>query len=145
MPKKKRKTYFQKSWLDQEQYKDWLAEAPEDTNAKCKLCKKVFKLSNMAADALKSHANSELHKQEIKNLQVIQSFFDKLGMKSSLTLSAKSDSTEETSQLSLRGSISASGSTTASRIGDKSTTSSSANKVLSQLTIDTNVICNCAI
>ena len=66
-------------------------------------------------------------------------------MKSSLTLSAKSDSTEETSQLSLRGSSSASGSTTASRIGDKSTTSSSANKVLSQLTIDTNVICNCAI
>ena len=31
MPKKK-KTYLQKSWLDQEQYKDWLAEAPEDTN-----------------------------------------------------------------------------------------------------------------
>ena len=39
MPKKK-KTYLQKSWLDQEQYKDWLVEAPEDTNAKCKLCKK---------------------------------------------------------------------------------------------------------
>ena len=30
MPKKK-KTYFQKSWLDQEEYKDWLAEAPEDS------------------------------------------------------------------------------------------------------------------
>ena len=42
MPKKK-KTYFQKSWLDQKQYKDWLAEAPEDTNFKCKLCKKLLK------------------------------------------------------------------------------------------------------
>ena len=41
---------------------DWLAEAPEDTNAKCKLCKKVLKLSNMAADALKSHADSKRHK-----------------------------------------------------------------------------------
>ena len=37
--------------------------------------KKVFKLSNMAADALKSHADSEHHKQEIKNLQAIRSFF----------------------------------------------------------------------
>ena len=35
MPKKK-KTYFQKSCFDQEQSKDWLAEALEDTNAKCK-------------------------------------------------------------------------------------------------------------
>ena len=39
MPNKK-KTYFQKSWLDQEQYKNFLAEAPEDTNAKCNICKK---------------------------------------------------------------------------------------------------------
>ena len=144
MPKKKQ-TYFQKSWLDQEQYKDWLTEAPEDTSAKCKLCKKVFKLSNMAADALKSHADSERHKQEIKNLQAIQSFFDKPGMKSSSTTSAKSDSTEETSQPSSSGSSSASGSTMASSIGDKSTTSSSANKVLSQSTIDTNIIFNSVI
>ena len=42
--------------------KGWLDEAPEDTNAKCKLCKKVFKLSNMVADALKSHADSKRHK-----------------------------------------------------------------------------------
>ena len=38
MPKKK-KTHFQKSWSDQEQYKDWLTEAPEDANAQCKLYK----------------------------------------------------------------------------------------------------------
>ena len=56
--------------------------------------KKVFKLSNMAVDAAKSHAGSKRHKQ-IKN-QEIRSFFDKPGMKSSFTTSAKSDSTEET-------------------------------------------------
>lgn len=55
-------------------YNDWLAVAPKDTNAKCNLCKKVFKLSNMAADTLKSYADSEGHKAEIKNLQLIQSF-----------------------------------------------------------------------
>ena len=93
----KKKAYFQKSWFDQEQYKDWLAEAPEDTNAKCKFCKIGFKPSNMATDALKSHADSECQKQEIKNIWVIWSFFNKLGMKSSSATSAKSDSTEETS------------------------------------------------
>ena len=95
--------FFQKSWLDQEQYKDWLAEAPEGTNVKCKLCKKVLKILNMAADDLKSHAHSELHKQEIKILQVIRLFFDKPCMMSSSTTSSKSDSTEETYQPSSRG------------------------------------------
>ena len=89
----------------------------------------------MAADALKSHADSERHKQEI-NFFFIRSFFDKPGMKSSSTTSANSDSTEETSQSSPSGSSRASGSTMASSIGDKSTISSSANKVLSESTID---------
>ena len=62
MPKKK-KTYFQKSWLDQEQYEGWLAEAPDNTNGKCKLCKKVFELSNMAANALKSQAPQTRNKK----------------------------------------------------------------------------------
>ena len=52
MPKKKN-IYFQKSWLYQEQYKDWLAEAPEDTNAICRIFRKLFKLTNMATDSLK--------------------------------------------------------------------------------------------
>ena len=67
-------TYFQKSWLDLEQYRDWLAE---DTKAKCNLCKKLFKLLYIAADALKSHADRERNKQEIKNLLAIRQFFDK--------------------------------------------------------------------
>ena len=92
--------------------------------------------------AAKSHADSECHKQEIKNLQAIPSFFNKPGMKSSSTASAKPDSTKETPQLSSSGSVSASGSTMASSIGDKSTTSLSANTVLSQSTIDTNIIFN---
>ena len=60
-------------------------------------------------------------------------------MKLSLTTSGKSDSTEETSQPSSSRSSSATGSTIPSSIGDKSTTSFSANKVLSQSTIDTNI------
>ena len=68
----KNKTYFQKSWLDQEQYEDCSAEALEDTNTKCKLCKKVFKLSKMVAEA-QSHDDSERHKQ-IQNLQAIHHF-----------------------------------------------------------------------
>ena len=39
-----------------------VTEGPEDTNAKCKLYKKVFKLLNLAADALKSHADRERNK-----------------------------------------------------------------------------------
>ena len=105
----------------------------------------MFKLSNMGAVSLKSHAYSERHKQEIKNLQAIWSFFDKLGMKSSSTASAKFDSTKETSQRSSNESSSASGSTMASSIGDKSITSSSANKVLSQSAIDTNITFNSVI
>ena len=126
----KKNSYLQNGWLAQEMFKDWLAEVLEDTNAKFKLRKKeMFKLSHMAPDGLKSHADSEHHKQEIKIFQAIRSFFDKQGMKSA---SAKSDSTEETSQPSSSGSSSASSSTMTLSIGDKSTTSLSANKVLSQ-------------
>ena len=70
---------------------------------------KVFKLLNMVADALKSYANKKRHKKEIKNLQAIESFFNKPGRKSSSTTSAKSGSTEENSQSSSSGSSSASG------------------------------------
>ena len=104
---------------------------------------KVFKLLNMAADALKSYANKKYHIQEIKNLQAIESFFNKPGRKSSSTTSAKSDSTEGTSQSSSSGWNSVSGWTMASGIGYKSTTG--ANKVLSQLIIDTNIIFNSVI
>ena len=93
----------------------------------------------MVADLLKSHAGSEPCKQEI-NLQVIQSFFDKSGMESSSTAWAKSNSAEETSQPSSSESSSAIVSARVSSIGDKSTTNSSANKVLSQSTIDTNIL-----
>ena len=66
-------------------------------------------------------------------------------MKSSSTTSAKSDSTEETSQPSSSGPSSASGSIMTSSIGDKSTISSSAKKIFLQSTIDTNIIFNSVI
>ena len=65
--------------------------------------------------------------------------FDKPGTKSSSTISAKSDSTEDMSQPSSSGSSSANGSTMVTTIGDKSTTSLIAKKVLSQSIFDTNI------
>ena len=64
---------------------DWLAESPEGTNVKCKLCKKVPKILNMAKDTLRSYAHSERQKQEMNIFRGIQLFFDKACMKSSLT------------------------------------------------------------
>ena len=78
---------------------DWLAESPKGTNVKCKLCKKVLKILNMAKDALRSYAHSERHKQEMNIFRGIQLFFDKACMKSSSTILAKSDSTEGTFSL----------------------------------------------
>ena len=49
---KKKKSYFQKSYLDQEQHKDWLAEVPEDTNVNCKLCNKVLSQSTTDANII---------------------------------------------------------------------------------------------
>ena len=108
---KKKKIYFQKSWLDQEQYMDWLAESPEGTNVKCKLCKKVLKILNMAKDALRSYAHSERHKQEINIFRGIQLFFHKACMKSSSTILAKSDSTYIIKSLSCHEQVCLSGPT----------------------------------
>ena len=77
--------------------------------------------------------------------QLIRLIFDKPGTKSSSVTSAKSDSTEETTQPSLSRSISASGSTMISSIGDNSTTSFSASKVLLQSKLNTNIIFNSVI
>ena len=77
--------------------------------------------------------------------QLIRLIFDKPGTKSSSVTSAKSDSTKETTQPSLSRSISASGSTMISSIGDNSTTSFSASKVLLQSKLSTNIIFNSVI
>ena len=71
MPKNKT-IYFQKTSFDQEEYKDCLVAAPGDINAKCKLSKKVFTLSNIVADALIFHVHHERNRQGMKNLPAIR-------------------------------------------------------------------------
>ena len=56
------KTYFQASWVNDPEYKDWVQRVPDDENsAQCKLCRKTFTLSTMGTGALKSHMSSKKH------------------------------------------------------------------------------------
>ena len=56
-------TYFNKDWLKHPEYKYWLKEDADRKKAHCKLCYKTFGLSNMGAQALKSHMSGKKHKQ----------------------------------------------------------------------------------
>ena len=58
----KDKTFFQDSWLEGEEFKDWLVKASDTSQARCKPCHKTFALSNMGVQALKSHAAGKKHK-----------------------------------------------------------------------------------
>ena len=47
MIKMKNKTLFKANWLEEDQFKSWLAIAKDENKARCKLCKKDIKLSNI--------------------------------------------------------------------------------------------------
>ena len=57
------KTFFQESWLSNEEFKSWLVLTENKQQARCKRCKKTFELSNMGVQALKSHADGKNHKE----------------------------------------------------------------------------------
>ena len=59
---KAEKTFFQESWLSNEEFKSWLVPTENKSQAKCKKCKKTFELSNIGVQALKSHADRKKHK-----------------------------------------------------------------------------------
>ena len=52
---------FNVDWVLRDEYKSWL-ELPDNTKARCKLCMKMFSLSNMEQKAVKSHADGKKHK-----------------------------------------------------------------------------------
>uniref|UniRef100_A0A8D8S0U8 BED-type domain-containing protein n=1 Tax=Cacopsylla melanoneura TaxID=428564 RepID=A0A8D8S0U8_9HEMI len=62
-----RKTYFSNSWLDKKLYPEfggWLEGVPGDSSvAKCKVCSKKIKLSNMGINAVRSHLMTPTHKK----------------------------------------------------------------------------------
>ena len=77
MSKKVKKTYFQESWLSNNEFKEWLVAAADKTQAKCKLCKATFTLGNMGMTALKSHATGKGHRKKVIKHKEIQNFFAK--------------------------------------------------------------------
>ena len=52
--------------------REWLGKASSNNEARCKICHKTLKLSNMGRQALAGHANSKKHKDILDHRQ---SFF----------------------------------------------------------------------
>ena len=59
MSKKKKKTVFNHKWLEEDEFKSWLASTKDEEQARCKLCKKDIELSNMGRQALLSHCSGK--------------------------------------------------------------------------------------
>ena len=47
-------TYFSKDWLKGPDFEDWIASASSNPEARCRICCKNVKLSNMESQALVS-------------------------------------------------------------------------------------------
>ena len=59
---KKARSNFANDGLEDPNFKEWLGKASSNNEARCKICHKTFKLSNMGRQALVGHANSKKHK-----------------------------------------------------------------------------------
>ena len=57
MSKMKDQIYFSKDWLTDPDFKNWFADTNDNTAARCKVCHKTFKLSNMGRQALTNYAS----------------------------------------------------------------------------------------
>ena len=54
-------TYFSDCWLVEDAFKSWHSKAADKKQARCRLCKKDFELSNVGKRALLSHAAGKKH------------------------------------------------------------------------------------
>ena len=62
-----RPTNFNSAWLQEEQFKPWLAAVEKDNHkAKCTVCGLTFELSNMGKQALISHSKGKKHIEKMK-------------------------------------------------------------------------------
>ena len=57
-----KKTTFNQKWLEEDEFKLWLAPTKDASIARCKLCKKDIELSNMGRQALLSLCSGKKHK-----------------------------------------------------------------------------------
>lgn len=70
MSSKSKKTSFSHEWLLMDKFKSWVAPVERDSfSAKCKLCQKMFALSNMGEQALISHMPGKKHKNAVSAFQ----------------------------------------------------------------------------
>ena len=65
---KKDQSYFSSDWLADPGFNQWLVSVSNNTQARCKLCKKSFNLSNMGRQALTSHASGQKHSKVVKSV-----------------------------------------------------------------------------
>ena len=61
--------HFCEIWLQEPEFAAWLQQTKDDNNGYCKLYKKLFGISNMGIDAVKSHMKSKQHNQVMKHKQ----------------------------------------------------------------------------
>ena len=67
---KKKQTYFDKTWLEHEDFSQWVAEVKnEPTKYRCKICHKTNGLSNMGIGALKIHLKGPSHEANAKKIK----------------------------------------------------------------------------
>ena len=64
MPKK-RVTYFQDEWLDDDRFSNWVMKTHLKTHARCSICQRDFDLSTMGVSALLSCASGKKHKGKL--------------------------------------------------------------------------------
>ena len=107
MSKVQFKTLFKKSWLNHEDFKDWLLEDVDKEKFKCKWCgdDTPMALSNMGIRALKSHSMSKKHlklKASKSKNNAITSYFGWANSSTSITAAISSyfDGTNSSTSIS---------------------------------------------
>ena len=64
-----KRCHFHEIWLQEPEFAAWLQQTKDDSKGYCKLCRKLFDISNMGIGAVKSHMKSKQHNQIIKHKQ----------------------------------------------------------------------------
>ena len=73
-------TYFNDCWLEEDAFKSQLSKAADKKQARCRLCKKNFELSNVGKKALLSHAAGKNHSEKDVTIKI---FFKTANQKNS--------------------------------------------------------------
>ena len=68
---KKARSNFANDGLEDPNFKEWLGKASSNNEARCKICHKTFKFSNMERQALVGHANIKKHKNILDHRQSV--------------------------------------------------------------------------